>query len=163
MKQRLVLAAALLGLCVSVNSGAAAKRPKSPRVANAMQQARAVCDSLAGVARGREGVIVRMREDRMLFCGRDGFAPGWTLLVEVADDAGPRGVASARELESWLRARGWAFQDACFLEGPPVRQAAFIRGLLGCSFETSALPRARAVAAGQYAPGYLLTLGVVVR
>ncbi len=163
MKRRLVLLATALGLGVFATVGFAAKAPRKPRGVQPMQLARTVCDSLAGVARGREGVSVRTREDRLMFCGHEGLAPGWTLLIEVGDDASPHGVAAARELESWLRARGWVFQDSCFAEGPPARRAAFTRGPLGVSFETSPLERQAPVGAGQYAPGYLLTLGVVVR
>lgn len=157
MRRALLFAVVML---LGTTSADAAKRP---RVVEPMLQARAVCDSLASVARGREGVAVSMREDRVPFCGMERLAQGWTLIVEVADDAAPRGLAAARELEAWLRARGWAFEDSCFNEGPPVRRAAFTRGGLGVLFETSSLLRDRPSTTGRYEPGYLLTMGVVVR
>jgi len=158
----LALALLCVGAFAFAGDALAAKPRKPPRAPDPMLQARAVCDSLAGVARGREGAVVSMREDRVPFCRMEHLAKGWTLVVEVADDAAPRGLAVARELEGWLRARGWAFDDACFEQGPPVRRAAFTRDALGCSFETSPLQREQPVAEGQYAPGYLLTLAVVV-
>lgn len=161
--KRWVVWAAVLGVCASVSVGFAAKAPKKPRRVDPMLEARAVCDSLAGVARWREGVVVRTREDRMPFCGENGLVLGWTVTVEVGDEAGKRGVEAARDLELWLRARGWQFADSCFTPGPPERRAAFTRGGLGCSFNTSPLERDEPVAEGAYAPGYLLTLGVVVR
>ena len=121
--RRAWIALLLAAVCVYAGT-ASAKSPKAPRKPDPMLQARTVCDSLAGVARGREGVTVSMREDRV--------------------------------------PRGWAFQEDCFEAGPPGRRAAFTRGLLGCSFDTSPLEREKPVAEGQYAPGYLLTLGVVV-
>ena len=159
--RRAIVAMVLAGACLFAGA-AAARSAKPPRKPDRMLQARTVCDSLAGVARGREGVTVSMREDRLPFCNAERLVAGWTLVVEVADDAAPRGVAAARELEAWLRSRGWAFQDDCFVEGAPVRRAAFTRGALGCSFETAPLEREKPVTAGQYAPGYLLTLGVAV-
>lgn len=161
--RRAIVVVMLAGVCLFAGANtAAAKSAKRPRRPDPMLQARTVCDSLAGVARGREGVTVSMREDRMPFCNAERLAAGWTLVVEVADDAAPRGVDAARELEAWLRSRGWAFQDDCFEEGAPVRRAVFTRGALGCSFDTAPLTREKPAAAGQYAPGYLLTLGVVV-
>lgn len=159
MRRHALVPAAALACALLAGAAAAAKPPKA---ADPMLKARAVCDSMAGVARGREGVEVRLREDRMPFCGADGLQRGWTLVVEVADDAPERGLAAARDLEAWLRARGWAFQDSCFDAGPPLRRAVFTRERLGCSFDTSPLARGAAPAEAQHAPGYLLTLGVVV-
>lgn len=161
--RRALIAMLLACACLGAGAGVAAAKPaKPPRKPDPMLQARTVCDSLAGVARGREGVTVSMREDRLPFCNAERLVAGWTLVVEVADDAPPRGLAAARELEAWLRARGWAFRDECFEDGTPVRRAAFTRATLGCSFDTAPLVRDQPVADGQYAPGYLLTLGVVV-
>lgn len=162
MRQAIV-GVVLAGACLFAGAGTAtAKSAKPPRRLDPMMQARTACDSLAGVARGREGVTVSMREDRVPFCNAERLVAGWTLVVEVADDAAPRGLAAARELEAWLRSRGWAFRDECFEEGAPVRRAAFTRGTLGCSFDTAPLAREKPLADGQYAPGYLLTLSVVV-
>jgi hypothetical protein len=162
MKWRALVPAALLACALLAGAAAAAKPPRPPKPSDPMLRARAVCDSLAGAARGREGVQVRTREDRMPFCNADGLLRGWTLVVEVADDAPERGLAAARDLEAWLRARGWVFQEPCFDVGPPVRRAVFTRADLGCSFDTAPLPREAAPAEGRPAPGYLLTLGVVV-
>ncbi len=159
---RRAFAAGLLGISLCTGLAFAAKAPKKPRVVDPMVEAHAVGDSLAGLARWREGVTVRMREDRMPFCGHDGLAEGYTLLVEVADDASPRGVQAARDIEAWLRKRGWLFVDSCFAEAP-VRRAAFTREALGIAFETSPLEREHPSTTGRYEPGYLLTLGIVVR
>ena len=161
----LVVAALALALALPVASASYAKPkpPKRERAPDTRLQARAVCDSLAQMVRWRTGVSVTMREDRAPLCGSEAMCSGWMLSIEVADDASERALSSAQDLEVWLRGHGWQFVDSCFAAEGANRRAAFNRGSLGCSFDTAPLERAMPPAAGAFAPGYQLELGIRVR